>query len=42
MIFTQLVPIINEVDLAVRRLATWMKDEYRVGDSMLSFKSMSE
>ncbi|WVF67830.1 hypothetical protein IAT40_002591 [Kwoniella sp. CBS 6097] len=33
-------PILNEIDLAVRRVEGWMKDESRVWDAMLAFKSM--
>nr|XP_019007737.1 aldehyde dehydrogenase (NAD+) [Kwoniella pini CBS 10737]OCF46518.1 aldehyde dehydrogenase (NAD+) [Kwoniella pini CBS 10737] len=33
-------PILNEVDLAVRRVKGWMKDESRIWDAMLSFKFM--
>ncbi|WVQ95403.1 hypothetical protein IAU59_002500 [Kwoniella sp. CBS 9459] len=33
-------PILNEIDLAVRRLEGWMKDESRIWDAMLAFKTM--
>ncbi|WRT70905.1 uncharacterized protein IL334_007904 [Kwoniella shivajii] len=33
-------PILNEIDLAIRRVEDWMKDESRIWDAMLSFKSM--
>ncbi|KAK1923282.1 Aldehyde/histidinol dehydrogenase [Papiliotrema laurentii] len=34
-------PILNEVDLAIKRLPKWAKDETRYMDSMLTFKFMS-
>ncbi|OCF45583.1 aldehyde dehydrogenase (NAD+) [Kwoniella heveanensis CBS 569] len=33
-------PILNEIDLAVRRVEGWMKDEPRIWDAMLAFKTM--
>ncbi|WWC64986.1 uncharacterized protein I303_107600 [Kwoniella dejecticola CBS 10117] len=33
-------PILNEIDLAVRRVKSWMRDESRIWDAMLSFKFM--
>ncbi|OCF56063.1 aldehyde dehydrogenase (NAD+) [Kwoniella mangroviensis CBS 10435] len=33
-------PILNEIDLAVRRVKGWMKDESRIWDAMFSFKFM--
>ncbi|WVR08783.1 hypothetical protein IAU60_005841 [Kwoniella sp. DSM 27419] len=38
--FGDLWPILNEVDLAVRRLKGWMRDESRLWDAMLAFQSM--
>ncbi|WWC98379.1 hypothetical protein V866_005270 [Kwoniella sp. B9012] len=33
-------PILNEIDLAVRRVKGWMNDESRIWDAMFSFKFM--
>lgn len=38
----QLYPVMNEIDIAVRRLPGWMKDESRIWDAILSFKAMRE
>ncbi|WWC92528.1 uncharacterized protein L201_007487 [Kwoniella dendrophila CBS 6074] len=37
---SDLWPIINEIDLAVRRVESWMKDESKIWDAMLSYKTM--
>ncbi|WWD20892.1 hypothetical protein CI109_105370 [Kwoniella shandongensis] len=38
--FGDLWPIINEINLALKRVEGWMKDEWRIKDAMFSFKSM--
>jgi aldehyde dehydrogenase (NAD+) len=35
-------PVYNEIDLAVKRLPKWMKDEDRSGDAIWSFKTVSK
>lgn len=34
-------PIYNEIDLAVKKLPEWMKDETRGSDAILAFRTAS-
>jgi hypothetical protein len=38
----QIWVILNEIDLAVKRLPQWMQDEDRSGDAVWSFRTVSE
>lgn len=38
----QLWPALNEIDLAVKNVENWMKDETRTADAILSMKTMRE
>jgi hypothetical protein len=35
-------PALNEIDLALKRLPEWMKDEDRSGDAVWSFKTVGK
>ncbi|KAK8850725.1 hypothetical protein IAR55_004645 [Kwoniella newhampshirensis] len=38
--YGDLWPIVNEINLALKRVEGWMQDEGRISDAMFSFKSM--
>lgn len=40
--YNQLWPALNEIDLAVKNVENWMKDETRTADAILSMKTMRE
>lgn len=40
--YDQLWPALNEIDLAVKNVENWMKDETRTADAILSMKTMRE
>lgn len=40
--YAQLWPALNEIDLAVKNVENWMKDESRTADAILSMKAMRE